>query len=80
MVKKQNGLYERRESSPEEMKYYARVGNSKDKDCVIFFKSEDDMIAFDNCHNIPPLNYKHVIDRGLNLHARIKQLNPGLYD
>lgn len=48
--------------------------------CAVFFKTEADMIAFDNCHNIPPLNYQHVVDRGLNLHARVKQLNAELYD
>lgn len=56
-------------------KYFSREGNSKDVDFIVFFKTEGDQIAFDNCDNIPPLNYQDVIDRGRNLKRKIEQIN-----
>jgi hypothetical protein len=56
------------------LRYYSPVGNPKDKVYVVFFRTQDDMIAFDNW-DVDGLKYQHMIDHGRNLYNRImKQL------
>ena len=55
-----------------DFRYFSRIGNPlNNTDYVVFFKTEGDMIAYDNWNNIPPPNAQELIDKGRNLYKKI---------
>lgn len=56
--------------------FFSRVGDSKNTDYIVYFKSEKDMIDFDNYQEF--FADASMRDRGFNLYKRIKEINNDL--